>query len=214
MFLLFQCVSALINQKNVLNIINNDRIQYNLEPVTYNYDLQNELELYREVEGSAFFFEKSNSSKEVNIIYNNVSFKNATQNLNGQFILEYSTFEYFKNKGWKFMYRDSHENDISKIIKFRSNQKKCFNIKKCSNDSFSEHVSCLKNPPQVTNSLPCSHAFYYYPMHILKSLKEISIVEIFYHGPAVPQHLWNIQNRTFFMYGRYNELLTDNPILS
>jgi hypothetical protein len=212
LLLLLSLVNAFI-PSGILNVINNQRKDYDLPVITYSHDLHNELQIWRNAFGPDWFFQNDTEKHTVDIVYKNKTIATRDQNYNGQYLMKYATFDYFSRKGFKYFYRDTFKNSVTDIIKFRANQlKKCFDLKRCDNNSFHNNTSCLKKRPVLENSKTCSWAWWYAPKHIYRSLKEIACVELGIAGLHVPDNLLGIQNNVFFCYGSYDEQLSDSPL--
>ena len=203
-------VNGTKDTEKMITIINNDRLNCGQKVLRYNNDLQKDLELYRDSFGSDWFFKNDTDKHIVTLIYNGKFIANRTQNYNGQFILDYSSFKHFKDFGWRFLYHDTYDKTISSIVKYRSNQKSCFNFHRCKNGTeFNEYVSCLKFSPVLENSKKCSFCWYYFPRHKEPSMTEISCVELNVQGPNVPDSLKNKQFNSFWCYGRFTSPKND-----
>jgi len=194
--------------KYVLSVINDERSKYNLSKVTYNHGLEKDLGLF----DSSWFFENSTEFFNlVPIIYNGTVLQVRNQSLNGQFALYYYPLNKYYDQGFRYLFRDSLKNSIADILSFRAKQHDCFDFKKCSNNSFNEFQTCLIDKPVMVNSRHCSYAFYYFPKFLIRSLTQIACIKLNFAGPAVPINLVGIQNKTFFCYGKHNQLLNDKP---
>ena len=202
LILLVMCVfsQSLKDQGSIVKEINGERTRLGLGRITYNTNLQSELEIYKNVFTPSWYFQPADwINKSVIFTWKNETIATRVRNLNGEFILLYSTFDYFTDHNWKFVFRDSMVENIAPIIKFRLNQRECFNFKTC------ENQFCLKEKPVLENSKKCSYAFYYYNYMVDPNMKEISCISLDIAGPAVPNHLIGKQNKTFACYARFNK---------
>ena len=186
---------VLASPKQVIKQINKDRREYDLPKIEYNWTLHDYLKKYKDQ--GEWMYADSNVST-VNFVYKN---QTRYSNINGVHI----------NDGFKYFYRDTYKDSVLKIIKFRSNQKDCFDINLCSNETYNKYVSCMTKL-QLVNSKKCSYANSYLPMHLIRSLKNIAILKLDYKGRFVPEKNKKTQKKSFWIYGYYDVQLSDNPL--
>lgn len=196
----------------ITDLINKERTKYSLmKPVEYNYEIHDFLEFFtRNQQGYLY----TNGTKKQDVVLTCGS-KNTTRtkHYRGDFLMQEEYYFNKYNSTWYHLFHDTTNTDIEHIIKYRIRQKNCFNFNRCSNTTFNNYFSCLKNCNAVafTDSQRCSWAWWYYPMILQRSLSEIACVTLNYRGPHTPSN----QTRSFWCYGRFDNLkLTDNPFLN
>ena len=189
---------AIVYSSKAVKSINQERTQYGLPSIKYNYSLSKIINKYKQ-QGEWLY---SPGNMSYNFTYNNIT---RIQDLNGQFL------SFFAKEEFKYLYRDTYRDSVNKIVRMRNNQRVCFNINDCS-ETFNQYVSCVKNHLQLENSKRCSWANSYYPKHLIGSLTSIAILKLDYQGKFVPESLFNKQHRSFWIYGHYSKEVSDNPL--
>jgi hypothetical protein len=139
-----------VTQANkIVREINQERKIYNLETINYDYNLQNDLELYKETYGNDWLSASAST------------------------VLKYATFDKYRYAGYKHLFNGITKFDIDDNIRFRANQRNCIDIKQCNITTFNGYSTCLK--PRKEN---CENVLNYYPLFITKSLSRISCIDL------------------------------------
>jgi hypothetical protein len=206
----YETISA-AEKSAIVDSFNNARASTNpiaadMQAVTWGNEMQVALNNFTANTPPAFFFEDTLGYSYV------VPILNRTQSYNGQFILNMEQFKALREAGWKFLFHDTDapsDMDIEKIIKFRIDQKKCFNYTKCDQNQFTDYVSCAQYPIILQSSALCSWFMYYYPPMLKSDLSEIACVSLVYPGPNTPSP--GKQTRSFWCYGKYLQPVSDRP---
>lgn len=176
------------------DMINIQRKKMGISKITYNYTIQTEMEKIPD----NFWFNKSMNMSES--FYLGTSLRNRPYNM---YFTQFADF--------KYLFHDTVKTTMSTIINHRIKQHTCFKIKKCK-PVFNYFYSCGYKQTDVQDNTKCSHAYHYYPRMLIKSLKQISCVLPPIQGPDVPQQLINVQKKVFICFGKYGNLLSDNPL--
>ncbi len=152
--------------KPVLKAINWERSDFDESPVTYDYDLQKELNLYPMSNGAGWCLQ--NNTRGWTLPYPLVGNLNRVRVDNCLFLMNYATFDMYSNMGYRFLFSYNTDNKLKDILK---NGRRCYDPWDCSKTEFTNYVTCIK---QVTR---CNGRNVYYPRVIEPSLTKVACVE-------------------------------------
>lgn len=191
---------------SILQMINKERINFNLPLVVYNYSFESELIKHRDKYGDSWFVENTTRSEYFPLVWRNQTIAIRNSYFNGRYIGEYI------NTSFSYLFHDTYKNSMEKIIKFRVNQLNCFNWDNCLKNQYTRYVSCLKDTPILYPPLDrCAWAWWYVPQMLTRSLSEIACVKLNVTSPDVPDPLRQIQKSTFICYSNSKIPKSDNP---
>ena len=189
---------------DIITIINNARANVlipalNLTTVTWDYPLESDLNAFLPTNRSWLF---ENSTRF------NHSVVDIVVKFNLMFLMREPKFSNYS--GYNYVFHDTcnlAKNDVSKIFRYRVNQKKCFTYKKCDPLQFTNFQTCNTAPvPRITQT-PCSWYWRYYTALIRQDLKTIACVRFSHPGPYTP----NKQKDSFGCYGKLANATNDVP---
>ncbi len=186
----------------LLSQVNKARDKYHLAPVTYNFEIQDQLETIRDAMGPGYFYEKGETCHYVELI-------NREQCNRGDFI---------HPMGFNMIFHDTYggstlgNSKFNSVIQYRINQLKCFSWDLCNQTDYFDHITCLKDAPDIDyNTLPntCIWSWYYIPRLLFTSMTQIACVQLDYKTPYVPPNI--TQKFSFYCYSNAKYPVSDNP---
>jgi len=151
----------------ILKAINNERKDFDAYEIGFDYYLQDELEIYRKVNGAGFFSKNNSYGWSREYPLSNINKTNIRVD-NGMFILNFATFEYFTRAGYRFLFSYPSNRKLSDLLK---QGRSCYSVWSCSQESFNYYVSCIKNSPR------CARTNIYYPIVIEPLLLQVSCIK-------------------------------------
>jgi hypothetical protein len=172
----------------VFRAINLERADFDESPVTYDYDLHRELNLYPLSNGAGWCLQ--NNTYGWYLPYPLVGNLDNIRVDNCIFLMNYSTFDMYSRIGYRFLFSYKTDNKLRDILK---NGRRCYDKRKCSKTEFTNYVSCIK---PVTR---CNAGNVYYPRAIEPSLTKIACVE---------------DENVNYCYGKMLPYNTDSPFVT
>ncbi len=169
----------------VLRAINLERADFDESPVTYDYGLQRELNIYPLSRGAGWCLQ--NNTYGWVLPYPLVGNLNKVRVDNCVFLMNYATFDRYSHMGYRFLFSYRTDKKLRDLLK---NGRRCYDQWDCSKTEFTNYVSCIK---PVTR---CNARNVYYPRAIEPSLTKIACVE---------------DEKVNYCYGKMLPYNTDSP---
>lgn len=189
-----------IRPYKITQYVNSERARHHLPKVKYNHTFANALSKWAGERDDDWFYQRSNYSRVVEMV-------NRNQADRGMHLLELPEWQWARDQGWEYMFRDTTHRWVDTIFRYRNNQRGCFDVRKCNATAFKDYWSCLKTLPKIPidsksyEKTKCPWAAYYYYKYVNRGLLQYSCVFHNYRTPYVPAGM--NQPYSFHCYGRY-----------
>jgi hypothetical protein len=196
------------------NMVNRERASKNIAPVSINWNLTYALQQFISVEGADWGYEDTdilpnifNHYTKFHVLKTNTTFMNIAKKYHD---LPKALKESYLDAVHDTFVDQGGKNRALQIVRFRLNQRSCFDHTKCFSN-FTNYESCSGKYPVINHQVrsPCQWFYWYYPRIIHPKVKQVAFVKLQRPGRFVVQKQQNNAWLIVFVMPNFTDFKTD-----